>query len=183
MTDEDIKRTWKEAAERIYCPTSEEFADMYREKKETALERLAARYRRFSRLGLLMIVMWVCIGLSPTLSIIGSMKWVFVGVSALYFGFCSCMDYWLYKGVSSIDCFTMTVNRVAELARYYRKKHLQSILVLLPFAILLIGALAYCFRSETYMIWGIILGAIAGFVLGFRQLQEFLHEYKVVSRE
>lgn len=183
MTNEEIKRTWNEAARKRYCPTPEEFENMYREKKKTALERLAARYRRFSTMSIVFIVLCTMLPFSHLFEGIGAMRWVLFGVSIFYFASCSCMDYWLYRGVSSIDCFTMTVSEVSLKALYYRKKHLQSMIFLLPLAILFVGIMAYCFKAEPYTIYGILAGMLLGVVLGYRQFREFMKEYRIVTHD
>ncbi|MDE6298937.1 MAG: hypothetical protein K2M10_04755 [Muribaculaceae bacterium] len=183
MTSEEIKRTWNEAAQRFYRPTPEEFEIMYREKKETALERLAERYRRFSRMGLLMIVMWILFSLSHVFTVGGPLKWIICALMIVYFALCSCIDHWLYKGVSSIDCFTMTVSEVASKALYYRKKHLQSMILLIPFAFLAVGLLAYSFKAEPFMIYGILAGMLVGVALGYNQFRRFMKEYSIVAND
>lgn len=177
MTQEEIKKTWQEAATRFYMPTPDEFETMYRRKKETALERLANKYKRFSRLGLMMVIM-SCFYMLPN-TVFPERIRIFIAVFfALYFAVCSVMDYWLYKGVSSIDCFTMTVKEVAEKAMYYKRKHLQFIMILLPLAMIYIGLLVYASDGNIYFIAGIIFGAILGGAIGYRQYLDFMAQYK-----
>ncbi len=54
MTQEEIRDTWREASTRFSAPDLDDFEGMYRRKKGTELERLAGKYKRFSRLGLIM---------------------------------------------------------------------------------------------------------------------------------
>ncbi|MDE6273155.1 MAG: hypothetical protein K2M31_09150 [Muribaculaceae bacterium] len=183
MNKEEIKKTWNEAARKIYQPTPEEYEMIYRTRKMTALENLAGRYKSFSRLGFIMIaasLMWF-FGHFPFEN--QTMKYVVGGVMMVYFAACGIIDRWLYKGVSSIDCFTMTVNEVIRKALYYRKRHLQSIMFLLPFAILVIGLLAYSMSADIYVIYGIIAGAITGIILGSIQLRKFLRTYRIISED
>ncbi len=183
MTYEEIRKTWNEAARKRYCPTPEEFENMYREKKETALERLAARYRRFSTLGIVCMVLWTIVPFSHIFEGVGPIKWALFGVFIFYFALCSVIDYSLYRGVTSIDCFTMTVKEVAEKALLFRKRHLQSMILLIPFALATVGLMAYCFKAEPYMIYGIMAGAALGVVIGYRQFREFMNEYRIITRE
>lgn len=183
MTNEEIKKTWNEAARKFYRPTTEEFEIMYREKKETALERLADRYRRFSRLGIVMSIMWVFFSLSHFFIAIGPLKWVVCALMIVYCALCSCIDHWLYKGVSSINCFTMTVSEVASKALYYRKRHLQSMMFLFPFAFLMVGLLAYSLKAEPFMIYGILAGMLFGLALGYNQFRQFMKEYSIITSD
>lgn len=177
MTQEEIKKTWQEAATRFYAPAPDEFETMYRRKKETALERLAKKYQRFSRLGLMMGII-SCFYLLPNTLFPTNMRIFIATFFTLYFCICSVMDYWLYKGVGSINCFTMTVKEVAEKAMYYKRKHLQFIMILLPLAILYIALLVYASEGNTYFIAGIAFGAIVGAAIGYRQYLDFMAQYK-----
>ncbi|MDE6007893.1 MAG: hypothetical protein K2G90_01660 [Muribaculaceae bacterium] len=183
MTQEEIKQTWEEAARKLYCPTPAEFEDMYRAKKETALESLARRYRRFSILGIVMVL--CSFGWMQTAHFIPEMemRWKVTVVMMLYFACCAIIDNWLYRGVSSIDCFTMSVSQVAEKALYYRKKHLQSMIVLLPFAVLVVGLMAYSLHANEYMLYGMAAGAVCGLLMGYIQFREFMKEYNLLIKE
>ncbi|MDE7159810.1 MAG: hypothetical protein K2O24_03055 [Muribaculaceae bacterium] len=182
MTPDEIKKTWAEASRRFYAPTPEEFETMYRERKETALEQLAQRYRRFSRLGLVMAVVSVFWMFSHISFAESYMKYVTSIVFILYFATCSIIDNWLYNGVKSIDCFTMSVSEVIDKALYYRRKHLQSMILLIPFAVVAMGTLAFSFVSEPYMIYGMIAGLIIGLAIGLQQFRSFMAEYRTISK-
>ncbi|MDE6078041.1 MAG: hypothetical protein K2G29_09940 [Muribaculaceae bacterium] len=180
MTQEEIKETWNEAARRLYRPTQDEFEVRYRRNKETALERLALKYKRFSRFALVMMVMCSLYLIPNQLFPSGLRIWVALGF-ALYLGTCSCMDYWLYKGVSSIDCYTMTVSEVVSKAMYYRRKHLQFIAILLPWIFCMIWMLIYATGFDRYFMYGILTGAFVGGAIGYRKYLEFMAEYKKID--
>lgn len=182
MTQEEIKKTWEEAARKIYRPTPEEFEDMYKEKKETALERLATKYRRFSTMSMVMTVVSCLWMFSPAAIPAPGMKYVMAITMMLYFATCSTIDFWLYRGVSSIDCFEMSVSEVVSKALYYRKKHLQSMMFLIPFAVVVFGVMVYSFNADIYVIYGMAAGLIVGLMIGLRHFREFMDEYKVISR-
>ena len=93
------------------------------------------------------------------------------------------MDYWLYQGIRSIDCSTMTVSEVSRRALFYRKRHLQFIAILLPIAFIWIGMLVYYINYNKYFIWGIVIGGIIVFDVGFRQLLAFLADYRRVVED
>lgn len=183
MTPEEIKKTWAEASRKMYTPTPEEFENMYREKKETALDRLATKYRRFSTLGLVMTIVSAFWMFSPAHIPGIPMKFVMAIVMILYFATCSTIDWWLYRGVSSINCFNMSVSEVVRKAVYYKKKHLQSMLFLIPFAVIVFGVMIYSFKADEYIIYGMIAGVLVGLTIGYRQFREFMEEYKVLTAE
>lgn len=180
MTQEQIRETWQEAASRFYAPTPDEFEAMYRRNKETALEQLARKYKRFSRLGLIMGIMCCCYML-PNMAFPEHLRiWITLSFCT-YFLIASAMDYWLYKGVSAIDCFTMTVSDVAEKAMYYKRKHLQFIAMLLPMAFAVIGLIIYAGGGNKYLIAGVLFGALVGGCIGYRQYLDFMGEYKKLA--
>lgn len=183
MTQEEIKKTWEDASRKIFRPTPEEFENMYRKKKVTALERLASSYRRFSIFGLLMSITSIFWMFAHFTFVNETMRYV-VSVSLMvYFAICFFLDHWLYMGVSSINCYEMPVKEVIEKALYYRKKHLQSVMFLGPCAVLVFGVLAYAFSFEKYVLIGMVAGAVIGLVFGSLQLKEFMDEYKVISKD
>lgn len=178
MTHEEIKATWREASRRLYAPTPEEYEKMFRERKETALEKLTAQYKRFSIMGCVMMIVSFCYFLFPTNLIVPHMQIWLVIAFMLYFATCSCMDYWLYKGVGGINCYTMTVKDVVEKAMYYKKKHHLFIAILLPMAVGIIGLLMYTFQFEKALVIGVLAGAIIGGAIGYRKYLDFMAEYK-----
>ena len=178
--EENIKRCWKEASFRgteSYDPDN---------RRYTALQSLTRRYKHFSNLGLLLLIMMpLC--LFNIFSTNGIEKlWISIATisfAAIYCATASIMDRWLYNGIKSIDIAKMSVSEVCRLAYYYRKKHLQFIAILLPMAILLIGSMAYIFSAEKYILTGLIVGFILGVALGSRQLLAFLSEYRDITKE
>lgn len=177
--EEDVKRNWQEA--RIASGHGNNYDDIFNGRRRTALENLARRYKRFSNLALLFVLWGPVTFANPSLLEHGRV--VMSLVSALYFLVCSCMDRWLYQGIKSIDCSTMTVSEVSRRALFYRKRHLQFIAILLPFAFIWIGMLVYYINYNPYFLWGIALGGLFGFALGFRQLLAFLADYRRVTEE
>lgn len=184
MDNNEIRQTWREAAGRAYRPSADSLEEIYRSRKMTSLDELAARYRRFSIMGLsMMIVMGLLWPLSHAGEIMGAWRYVVAVSAAIYFGLGSSIDWWLYKGVSSIDCYTMTVSEVADKAMYYRKRHLQSMILLIPFAIAMVCIFAKPFISDQLMITTMIIGVIIGLVIGYRQFTLFMASYRNLKRD
>lgn len=181
MTPEEIRTTWQEAARRMSQLKAQEYENNYLQRKETALQSLAKRYGRFSRCSFLLILCVFC-WLHMDLDFEADwMRYVIFGVMTAYFVACGCIDYYLYKGVSAINCYEMTVTEVIDRAMYYRKKHFQSLAFLLPIAIGLIAFLAYALRANEYVISGIICGSIVGLAVGLFNLHKFMAEYRKIK--
>lgn len=178
---ENIRRTWEEMGERLEnrdeSGSDHGNSDYGRYRRETALEKLKRKYLTFSTMALIFIFVWPC-SLFNLRDLVGDWLWPLLIIFSLYFAVCSAMDYWLYKGIGTIDCYTMTVKDVIEKAYYYRKMHLRFIAILLPIAFICIGSLGWVMREEPYIIAGMLFGGILGFVLGYRQYLDFMSEYR-----
>lgn len=173
----DIRENWRNM--RIGECSPEMYDDIMTGRRLTALERLKRSYKRFSILGFVMILMTGCTALNGSLlSLVGDNLVWFCVVWCLYFATCSIMDAWLYHGISKIDIATMPVNMVAEMALYYRKRHLQFIAILLPWALALVGFLLYYTIDDRYMAIAICIGFLAGAVIGVYKLMEFMADYR-----
>lgn len=156
---------------------------MYRNKKVTALDNLSERYRRFSTIGMIMVVCSLSYSFIHLPFREGAPRYALSIIMMVYFACCSAIDWWLHRGVASIDCFTMSVREVAEKALYYRKKHLQSMMFLFPFAAVVVGVMVWCFDSDSGIIIGMVAGILVGVLIGYRQFRRFMEEYKVVTKE
>ncbi|MDE7349969.1 MAG: hypothetical protein K2N25_02790 [Muribaculaceae bacterium] len=179
---DNLRKDWQDTSVSIRRD-SESYASIINGKRKTALQNLAERYRRFSNLALVLILL--------------SFSWIFnpdmfpghhglritVGVSfAVYALIASIMDRWLYKGIQSIDIVVMPVSEVVRKALFYRKRHLQFIVVLLPIVLAIIAVMAWS-MDNLYFRLGIVVGFIAGVAIGVRQLLAFLADYRAITSE
>lgn len=193
MTDEEMKAAWAETCRRLdrlerelgLRDANKDNRTGFRSeevmKKKTALDRLTAKYRTFSTVSLIMIVVMACYACAGILP--GEARYSIPLLFGLYFLMASVMDFWLYRGVSSIDVSTMTSETVAAKAYLYRKRHLQFVAVLLPIAFMLVGYFAYIMYEETYMMAAIVFGFIIGVAIGLIQFISFMSAYKALRSD
>lgn len=180
MMEKEIKNEWQST--RFNPLSSAQKLEIVQGNRITALQRLARRYKWFANISLPMIIFVPGLILKQVLY--GNpwkFEWAIFAVC--YFGIASVMDYWLYKGISSIDCSLMNVREVVTRSMYYRKRHLQFMMVLLPMAVILIGSLAYIAFTDKYMLLGMCIGAVVGLIIGARQFMEFMNDYKTIRIE
>ena len=177
--EEDAKREWRDI--RLSTIGSQDYEDIYSGRRRTALENLAHRYKRFAIIGLLFVIWAPLTFYNPEIQI--DNRLTIIIFSSIYFLTCGLMDLWLYRGIRSIDCASMTIKEVATRALFYRKRHLQFISILLPFAFIWIGILCYNLCDNTAFLWGVGLGALAGFAIGIRQLMKFLNDYRSITED
>lgn len=172
---ENIKMLWRDA-KIDSCPTPD-IQSILIQRRYTALERLARRYRNFSIISAIAIVAMPFLMMNMGLMQKALLPLIFF--ADFYFFLASVMDLWLSNGISKIDCALMSVTEVLHRASFYRKRHLQFVLILLPMAVLFIASIIY-FRDDNmneYFLIGVISGALVGLIIGVSQLLRFLRDY------
>ncbi len=178
---DNLRKDWQDA--NVAIPRdSNSYESIINGKRKTALQSLAQRYRWFSNMGLLFLLMvplnLLNLHLFPDLK----MKTAILIWFASFFLICSVMDRWLYHGIKQIDVLTMSVSEVIEKALYYRKWHIRFIFILLPLALGCLGLMAYAI-DDIYVRLGMLAGFLAGVALGIRQLLNFLADYRAITSE
>ena len=179
---DNLRKDWQDANVAIRSE-SDSYESIVNGKRKTALQNLADRYKRFSVMGIILILLSMSYMFNPNI-FPGNMSWR-IGLSiafALYALTASVMDRWLYNGIRSIDVVTMPVREVIGKALFYKKRHLQFIAVLLPFVLAIIGAFAWK-GDNIYFRLGILIGFIAGTAMGIFHLMNFLSDYRTITSE
>lgn len=174
-----MKSAWRETATSLQTENDRLLTEFRNGNPLTSLERLRNRYRRFAILGFTMLPLSFVFMLKSIFPIDGGI-WITLSF-IVYFLTCGFMDTWLYRGLDTIDCLHMSVSEVIEKARYYRKKHLQFVVILIPMAIALLCGLAYFTGWEEHILLGMLIGGSIGFAIGLQQLFAFLRDYKNIA--
>lgn len=177
---ENIRKAWIIMGESLNNLTSDNIPTVKLNNMKTTLNRLADKYKRFSIMALVMILASSL--LFSREDLLESPWNIYLPIAyACYFFIASAMDQWFYHGIKSINPLTMTISEVAQKALLYKRRHLQSIIILLPMAIALIIVTAYAFSFDSYIIAGMITGALLGLAIGITQLCRFLSYYRDLS--
>ncbi|MDE6339766.1 MAG: hypothetical protein K2K97_08280 [Muribaculaceae bacterium] len=178
-----MKTAWRDTAKCLESANNaiEVLSKIRYGKLVTSLDRLRSRYRRFYTLSFALIPCSFSFML-PSIFPIQNGLWLTIAF-CIYFLTCGLMDRWLYDGIGSIDCLRMSVSEVIHKSRFYRKRHLQFIMCLLPMAFLVIGLMAYCCKFDRYIVQGMIIGGITGLAIGSWQLLQFLRDYRKLINE
>lgn len=175
--DDNLRRAWRDSS---FCNI--DAAELQRIlKKNTALGNLARRYRTFSVISLVSIC-WVPFVLANEVLMPSVWRLPLMILVGVYFLVASVMDYWLYKGVSEIDCSTMTVSEVEHKALFYRKRHLQFMIVLIPMAIALVGGMIWFSQQNEAYLHGVIFGVLVGLAVGIKQFIDFMSDYSTIKQ-
>ena len=179
---DNLKKDWQDTNVAIQTEANS-YDKIINGKRRTALENLAERYRRFSNLALILILLSFSWIFNPDMFPGNQGLRIAVGVSfAVYALIASIMDRWLYKGIQSIDIVVMPVSEVVRKALFYRKRHLQFIVILLPIVLSIIAVMAWS-MDNLYFRLGIVVGFIAGVAIGVRQLLAFLADYRDITSD
>ena len=138
---DNLRKAWKETGKTLhtdgYVPESHNL-----DKKKTALDNLRDSYRSFW-------IMTLCLTFSIFMIFWGKVEIIGTSMKPLalsyltYFLICFCFDFWLWRGVRTINPVTMDVSEVASKALFYHKRHLKFMCILLPLVVLLVGFTAY----------------------------------------
>ncbi len=178
---DNFRKDWQDA--NVAIPRdSNSYDSIINGKRKTALQSLAQRYRWFSNMGMVFLLIMpfslLNLHLFPDLK----MRTILIIWFGCFFLICSVMDRWLYHGIKQIDVLTMSVSEVVEKALYYRKWHIRFIFILLPLALGCLGLMAYAI-DDLYVRLGMVAGFIVGVALGIRQLLNFLADYRAITSE
>ena len=175
-----MKLAWRDTARSLNSssPTDETLEQIRIGKQSTSLDRLGARYFRFMMMSAVCTILSVSFMLAPW-PLPYNPIWLSLAFM-VYFLTASLMDYWLYRGIGSIDCLRMPVSQVVRKALYYRKRHLQFIACLLPMVIGVIFLLALYCNFDRSTLLGMIIGGAFGFAVGLYQLREFMRDYRKI---
>lgn len=181
MNPEDMKSAWRDTGRSLSAssPSDEMLEKIRIGKQSTSLDRLCSRYYRFVMLGVACTLLSFSFMLIPELHTYNPI-WLSLAF-AVYFLTCAIMDFWLYRGVDSIDCIRMPVSEVIAKARYYRKRHLQFIICLLPMVVAVVVLLAFYFQFEREIVLGMLIGGAAGLCIGLYQLRQFMLDYRSLT--
>lgn len=172
-----MKMAWRDTTRSLNSSSTDETLEKIRiGKQSTSLDRLGARYFRFVMLGACCSILSLSFMLVPWPTPYNPV-WLSLAFM-VYFLTCAVMDFWLYRGVGSIDCLRMPVSEVIKKALYYRKRHLQFVLILLPMVFGVIFLLAFYYNFERPILLGMIIGGAVGFAIGLYQLREFMTDYR-----
>ncbi len=178
---DEIRKDWQDANVAIQR-ASDSYDNIINGKRKTALQNLAQRYRWFSNMALVFILVMpfslLNLNLFPELKL----RMTVIIWFASFFLISSVMDRWLYHGIKQIDVLTMPVAEVVEKALYYRKWHIRFIFILLPLALGCLGLMAYVI-DDIYVRLGMLAGFLVGVALGIRQLLNFLADYRAITSE
>lgn len=180
MTDDEMRKAWADLdrrVRRIEMNGENTPQPLNLSRRRTALDRLAADYLRFSVLALVFIPLTIA-NLFMLRYLTDTTRIILTCGFAGFFLITFVMDNWLYRGIRSIDIYSMSVEKVSFLARFYKKWHLRFMIFTCPAAAILVGALIYASSSDPYLIAGCCAGLAVGLAIGLKKFLKFISNYR-----
>lgn len=144
-------------------------------RSATALERLVSQYKRLAVISFILSVTYILLNV-PFDDI-----WLNIALGG-FFVICGGMDLYLYLGMKSIDVATMGVLEVARRALFYRRKHHQFQIILIPLGACLLFFLGWHVRDNHGMLVGMVCGIIIGAAVGINIYCRIMRDYKTLYK-
>lgn len=92
------------------------------------------------------------------------------------------MDMWLYNEVMNLDPGIITVSDMAKRSVELRHRHHIFQFILIPFAIFVLGFMAYGVADDTNVIIGMCVGGVLGLLIGIRCYLKMMEDYRSLIR-
>lgn len=176
MTPDELKDNWRklDSASPLRSPRlpAEEIDRITSGRITGARERLIGRYRRMATM---VPAAGICC-LFPLLKVFP--LWVFFSFLGFYI-VAAAKDWYLWKGIKGIDLNCDGVEEVARKARFYRRRHHQFQIVMIPLAGIIIGMMCMsALEIDRYMLYGILTGLVIGLPAGLIVYLRIMRDYR-----
>lgn len=143
--------------------------DVVSGKAKSARERLMNSYRS-------MFAIVAPLGLLSIYPIHQQLPLWGIILAIAFFLTAAAMDFYLYRGIRSIDVSVDGIEEVATKARFYRRRHHLFQAILIPIAVIIVS-MYFCHMTlpemRVGMYAGLAIGLIAGFGIYFRMMREY----------
>ena len=183
MTIEELKRSWQslnrrvEAIEQMHKRRVE---DIINSRKLTSLQRIRRNYRVFIVWAAIML--FFCPVFFPRVDLIQpDRQWLIVVLWDLYFLTVLLMDSYLYRLTGRIDVYNQPVTEVRRLALRSQRLHQKFVLVLVPFAIIVIGLFAWSVIDSEDILIGMLFGGLIGSIVGITKYVQMMKSYRLIT--
>jgi membrane-associated HD superfamily phosphohydrolase len=174
MNIDELKNEWQSLKTMPKQTGDTMVTDVVNGKLSSAREHLMTQYKKmFAFMAPFGCVVLFALAYRLPLSI--------VIVTTLYILIAAAMDYYLYRGIKGLDLSTEGVTQIVTKAKFYRRRHHQFQLFLIPVVVILIG-LYFSFATE----WeqkGLVVGVIIGLVVGLPKYLSLMRDYKQLQHE
>jgi hypothetical protein len=169
MNIDELKNGWQSLNTRSKESNDSIVKDVVKGKITSARERLMKRYKT-------MFSVFAPIACAAQFAIFNLLPVYVIIYATIYFVTAGIMDYYLYRGIKGLDLSSESVTQVATKAKFYRRRHHQFQLILIPMAVILICL--YFSRTTEWQQIGMIVGMIIGLAVGIPSYIRIMRDYK-----
>lgn len=172
---EQMRKAWGEMGKALGIETPPSDPDNMN-KMKTTLDKIRDGYRKGCDMSIVGVIIFTpFLFFMPSISdeyrISVAITFAIMGLANAY------VLYWLWRGIGKINPLTMSITQVSSMAKYYKKCHLQYILLGSLVAIPWIGYFMFATGSSE----SIVIGAIIGGIYGIYGLWQTLKDYRNLS--
>jgi hypothetical protein len=171
MNIDELKNEWQSLNTVSKDSNDMVVKDVVNGKILSARERLMKQYKMFSLVApIVCVAQFIFFRILPLYIIIAM---------TIYFAVAGLMDFYLYKGMKNLDLSTEGVAQIATKAKFYRRRHHQFQLILIPMAVVLIILFLGC--STGWQQLGVVVGIFVGLIAGLPTYLRMMRDYKQLS--
>ncbi|MCH5240107.1 MAG: hypothetical protein J1F38_07780 [Muribaculaceae bacterium] len=181
----NMKAMWVELNERV-SSLEEENRKLARkvinQNFKSTQEKLVRKYSIFIALSLIMVLympLFVCF--SPFL--VEKYKLATIIYWVLFFLLEAGVDIYLRYRISNIDIYKSSISDIAKLAAQNWRIHKIGILIGVPLAFGAVILFGLLLDANIFLIYGMIVGGVIGFIVGLSQLKKFYENYKFLQSQ
>jgi hypothetical protein len=173
MNIDELKNEWQSLNTVSKESNDSMVKDVVKGKITSAREHLMKQYKT-------MFSVFAPIACAAQFTIFYQLPLYVIIYATIYFTIAGIMDFYLYKGIKGLDLSTEGVTQIATKAKFYRRRHHQFQLILIPMAVILI-CLYFSSATEWQQI-GMAVGLIVGLAAGIPTYIGIMRDYKQLSR-
>ncbi len=173
MNIDELKNGWQSLNAMSKEPNDAMVKDIVNGKTKSAREHLMKQYKNT-------ISILVPLGGISQLALIRIIPLYIIIIVMIYLAIAAMMDYYLYKGIKSMDLSSESVTTIAAKAKFYRRRHHLFQLILIPLAVIVI--IHYFSCATGWQQIGIVVGIIVGLIAGLPTYLGIMRDYKQLSQ-
>lgn len=181
MDLEHMRKAWVEMGKALGMDTPPSDPDDI-SKKKTALDELLLRYMKGRDFSLVGAIVFAIIFFSvPSLND-EYKRSMAISFAILMLANAYALN-WFQKGIGKINPLTMSISKVASMAKYYRKCHLKYYMIAFPISLIWLGYFIYIVQGSDFRgNEGLVIGAIIGSIFTIYSLWKDLRDYRNLTK-
>lgn len=182
---QDMKTMWIELSQRISAleEDNRKLAQKVRNQKfKSTQEKLMRKYSLFIGIEIIMIFFMIPLIMGNPF-VVEKYRWPCLIYWTVFFLFEIAVDLYLRQRVREMDIYNSTVREISSRAAQNWKIHKLGIIIGLPLAFGAVIMYGLLIDGDKFVILGMIVGGVVGFIIGMGQLFKFRQYYRFLQSE